>query len=326
MIAGDTIWVAGGDGRVWAFDVDTGKTRAGWPVQVGGKNEHVWGALALSRGRLYVATASHCDNAFYRGRLVAIDPDDGRRLSQWLPVGRRAHGGGIWGWGGVVIDGGGDVYAATANAQVPKPENYKHAEHVVRLSSRLRVKASNYPGLPKMQDNDFGGSPILFRAKGCPPQLGVIHKNGELLIYDRDRIKRGPRQRLQAGSQEAFIGLGTHAYSPETRMLYLANDSRGKFVAGLVALRVTSACRLKLAWQRKMGPEQSYPTTPVVAGGVVLYGDGSGNRLHAFDARDGSPLWDSDNEMGALFGAPIVADGQVFAPSWDHRVHAFAAG
>lgn len=316
-----TIWVAGGDSRVWALDVLTGRTRRGWPVKVGKRNEHVWGALALSRGRLHVATASHCDNAFYTARLVALRPGSGKRLRQWLPVGR-ARGGGIWGWGGVVADARGDIYAATANAQYPRPENYRHAEHVVRLSRQLRVKQSHHPRLPKIDDNDFGGSPILFRARGCPPQLAVVHKNGQLLLYDRDRIGRGPRQRLQAGSQEAFVALGTHAYSRETRMLYLANASRGDFAQGLVALRLGSRCRFVRGWEQPMGPSQSWPTTPVVFNGVVLYGDGSGKRLHAYDAATGSPLW-SSGELGDLYGAPTVAGGRVFAPSWDGKLHMF---
>jgi outer membrane protein assembly factor BamB len=320
-----TIWVAGGDSRVWAFDLQTGKTRRNWPVKVGKKNEHIWGALTLSRGRLLVATSSYCDNAFYTARLAAFDPESGKRLRQWLPVGR-ARGGGIWGWGGVVADRAGDLYVATANAQYPHRENYRFAEHVVRLSRRLRVKQSDHPRLPKIDDNDFGGSPILFRAPGCPAQLAVVHKNGQLLLYDRDRIRRGPRQRIQVGSEEAFSALGTHAYWPATRMLYVANGSTGRYAQGLVALRLSSRCKLRLAWQQPIGKEPTWPTSPVVANGVVVFGDGSGERLHIFDARDGTALWDSGSATGDLYGAPIVADGRIFAPSWDERLHAWGPG
>jgi outer membrane protein assembly factor BamB len=321
-----TIWVADGDGRVWALDMATGRTRRGWPVRVGGRGEHVWGALALSRGRLYVATARHCDNAFYRGRLVALDPDTGSLKRRWLPVGR-AHGGGIWGWGGAVVDDrDGDVYVATANAQYPRPENYRHAEHLVRLSPRLRVRASHHPSLPKVDDNDFGGSPILMRARGCPPQLAVVHKNGQVFLYDRDRIRHGPRQRIQVGNQESFSALGTHAWSRSRRTLFVANGSSGRYAQGLVALRLGSACRLALAWEAPFGDEPTWPTTPVVANGVVVLGDGSGKTLRAFKASDGTPLWDSGDATGDLYGAPIVAGGMLFAPSWDEKLHAFSDG
>jgi outer membrane protein assembly factor BamB len=320
-----TIWVAGGDTRIWAFDLRTGRTRRNWPVKIGKRNEHVWGALTLSGGRLLVATASHCDNAYYTARLVALDPQSGERLRRWLPVGH-ARGGGIWGWGGTVADRRGDLYVAPGNAQYPRPENFRHAEHVVRLSPRLRVRQSHHPRLPKIDDNDFGGSPILFRAPGCPAQLAVMHKNGQLLLYDRDRIRRGPRQRLQVGSQEAFVSLGTHAYWPAERMLFVANGSTGDYSQGLVAFRLSSRCRLDLEWQQAIGKDPTWPTSPVVANGIVVFGDGSGARLRMFDALDGTLLWDSGGVTGQLIGAPTIADGGLFAPSWDGKVHGWAPG
>lgn len=329
VLKGDTIWVAGGRGRVWAFDRSSGKTRPGWPVKVGGRNEHIWGALAMSRGRLYVATASYCNNAFYRGRVVALNPETGRKRAQWQALGKRGYGAGVWGWGGVVVDpADGDVYLATANAQgKAEGKGLRYAEEVVRLSKGLKFEQANDPGPPRRADNDFTGAPILFRAPGCPAQLAVMHKTGQLFLYDRARIKSGPRQRIQAGDLKAFIALGTYAWSQERRTLFLANGSAGAFQIGLVALRLNDGCRLELSWQQP-APKQdpTWPTVPVVAGGVVLYGDGSGQTLRAFDADDGTPLWNSGEATGDLYGAPIVADGRLFAPSWDHKVHAFAPG
>ena len=319
------IWVAGGDGRVWALDLATGRTRRGWPVQVGRKAEHVWGALALRRDRLYVATASHCNNAFYRGRVVALHPDTGKRRAQWQALGRRAYGGGVWGWGGAAVASDGDVYVATANAQGVLG-NTAYAEHVVRLSPGLKLEQANDPGPPRNDDNDFTGAPLLIRARGCPPQLAVMHKTGQLFLYDRRSIRRGPRQRIQAGSLEAFVGLGTYAWSESRRTLYLANGSAGRHAQGMVALRLGERCRLRRAWQRPIGSDPTWPTPPVIANGVVMFGDGSQGTLHAFDARTGTPLWDSGDVTGDLYGAPIIAGGRVFAPSWDEKLHAFSAG
>ena len=320
-----TIWVAGGDGRVWALDSLTGKTRRGWPVRVGRRNEHIWGALALRGRRLYVATASYCNNAFYRGRVVALNPETGKRRAQWRPLGRRGHGGGVWGWGGVVVDpADGDVYVATANAQGRAEGRARHAEEVIRLSAGLELEQANDPGPPERADNDFTGAPVLFRAPGCPAQLAVMHKSGQLFLYDRRRIRRGPRQRIQAGDFEAFVGLGTYAWSQERRTLFLANGSAGRYRAGLVALRLNGRCRLELDWQQP-APKQdpTWPTPPVVAGDVVIYGDGSGQHVRAYDADDGALVWDSGTATGDVYGAPIVANGWLFAPSWDEKIHAF---
>ena len=320
-----TVWAAGGDGRVWALDLATGRTRPGWPARVGRRGEHVWGALALASHRVYVETASHCNDAFYRGRIVALNPRTGKRRGRWLPLGGRSYGGGVWGWGGAAI-GGGDrkVFIATANGQGAGIDHRPYAEHVVRLSRRLDLEQANDPGPPRNDDNDFTGAPILIRARGCPAQLAVIHKTGQLFLYDRRRIRRGPRQRLQVGSRTAFSALGTHAWSRAARTLYVANGSTGDYAQGLVALRLGQDCRLGLAWERPVGTEPTWPTSPVVANGLVVFGDGSGRTLHALDAADGTPLWDSGHSTGDLYGAPIVADGKVFAPSWDGRLHAFS--
>ena len=37
------------------------------------EEHHVWGALNLFRGRLYAGVSSYCNNAFYRGALMAVD-------------------------------------------------------------------------------------------------------------------------------------------------------------------------------------------------------------------------------------------------------------
>ena len=319
-----TIWVSGGDGRVWAFNSATGRTRPGWPVRVGKKAEHVWGALALASGRLYASTASHCNNAFYRGRIVALDPSTGRKRGGWRALPRSAYGGGVWGWGGAAVGGPDrDVFVATANAQGMRSGHTPYAEHVVRLSKRLKFEQANDPGPPRYDDNDFTGAPILFRASGCPRQLAVIHKTGQLFLYDQRRIRRGPRQRIQVASEQAFSSLGSYAYWPPERLLYVANGSTGRYSQGLVALRVTSRCRLRLAWQQAIGTDPTWPTTPAVANGIVVFGDGSGKTLRAFDALDGTLLWESGDATGDLYGAPIIADGRVFAPSWDERIHAF---
>jgi outer membrane protein assembly factor BamB len=274
-----------------------------------------------------VATASHCNNAFYRGRIVALDPDTGKRRAAWRALGRRAYGGGIWGWGGAAIEGGDrDVFVATANAQGLRRGNTPYAEHVVRLSKRLEREQANDPGPPRNDDNDFTGAPILFRAPGCPPQLAVMHKTGQLFVYDRRRIRHGPLQRIQVASLKAFTALGTYAYWPHERMLYVANGSTGRYAQGLVALRVSSRCRLRFAWEHPIGEQATWPTPPVVANGIVAFGDGSGKRLHVLDALDGTVLWDSGTATGDLYGAPTIADGWVFAPSWDERVHAWSAG
>jgi outer membrane protein assembly factor BamB len=66
-------------------------------------------------------------------------------------------------------------------------------------------------------------------------------------------------------------------------------------------------------------------SSPTLANGVVYYADGTGNALHAFDATSGAPLWSSSpgDFGGAIFSAPTVFDGRLYASSRGGTLHAF---
>jgi outer membrane protein assembly factor BamB len=91
-----------------------------------------------------------------------------------------------------------------------------------------------------------------------------------------------------------------------------------------VAFSVDANCQLQLAWQTTVGPNFASVSPPTVAGGVVYYGDGSGNQLLAFDATSGTQLWSSGSTIsGGIYGAPIVVNGRVFVGAWDNKLYAF---
>ena len=320
------VYAVAGDGRAHAVSLATGAERRGWPVRVtvAPSREHVWGALALRAGRLYVATASHCSSAFYRGRLVAIDVRRARVTRTWLPLDPRRRGAGMWGWGGMAIDRAtGDVFVATADALSP-PVHARGADGVARLGPDLRLRAFDRPPTPAVQDAEFGGAPILLRAPGCPPQLAVIHKSGALFLYDRDRIAAGPRQALQLGRRGLLGAFGTYAWSVSARTLFVANNSTGDLPHGLLALRLGADCRLGLMWSAPAGPDPAVLSPPVVANGVVYLATGFGREVHAFDAATGRALWTSPRLGGPAYGGPAVANGRLYVAAWDRRLHAYA--
>lgn len=327
------VYVAGGDGRAYAFDMSSGRLKRGWPIAVtrDPAHERVWGGLIAWRGLLYVPVASYCQIQPYYGKVVAIRTGSARHAATWVVTGETGVvGGGVWGWGGVSVDPrDSDVYAATGNSFSPA-ENDGLAERVVRLSPLLRVKASHHPTLrePK-QDRDFGTTPVLYRAGGCPPQLVVENKSGALFVYDRRRISRGPVQRLQLAtpSSDGQRGLvGVPAYARGTRSIYVTSPTdspRGRYRRGLLAFRVTRRCRLALTWQRSLG-RNALLSSPSVANGVVYVGDGIGERLFAYDARRGRRLWTSGRRIRApIFAAPSVVNGRVYVAAWDRKIHAF---
>ena len=327
-----SLFVVGGDGSFYALDLATGTTRAGWPVTITSDpaHEHVWSAVTLAGGALYVETGSYCDFPPYYGRVVKIDPTTPSVVETWYVTsspGAEPGGGGIWGWGGASVDSSGDLYVATGNATTT-PENYGYAERVVRLSSALEVQASHYPGL-NGYDVDFGSTPVPYQAPGCPEQIVVENKSAVVFVYQRDAIASGPTQQVEIGDYALTSPLvGVPAYDATTRMVYVSNSADltgGEYRHGLLAFSVGTDCQLHLSWQQTQGMNAAVVSSPTVANGVVYYGDGPGNELFALSGDSGAVLWHSGSTIeGAIYAPPIVVNGRLYAAAWDHVVHAYA--
>jgi outer membrane protein assembly factor BamB len=321
---GNRIFVAGGDGKVYALDPATGQILTGWPVTITTDpvREAVFSAPTLFGNQLYVSLASHCDRRPYHGRLIAIDTSTRATTIFWVTGSATGpDGGGIWGWGGASIDpSNGDVYVTTGNS-FGGHQNSVYAEHVVRLSSSLQVMASHSPQ-PTIKDDDFGSTPILFQKSGCPPQLVAEQKNGSLYLYDRDSISTGYRQRIAVAGGEL---IGVAAYSPQSQLVYVVNPAQsvdGTYKQGLLAFKLDSSCNLQLAWQSPAAV--GVGSTPTIANGIVYYTGGFAGTVHAVDANTGTELWVSKSEVQRpILATPIVVNGQLYAGAYDNHLHAW---
>lgn len=319
------VYVAGGDGNAHALDLATGAEQSGWPVRA----VHVpnmdlaYGAVTLSGGLLYVTSAGTCDAPPYHGAVVAIDTASHQVANFFLPSGTWS-GGGVWGPGGVSVDPStGHVFAATGNA-LGTPENHYYSEALVELSSTLQVVGAYFPQ-PVGGDNDFGATPVIFKPTGCPFTLAAAkRKSGALVVGAEGALARSAKMfQMASGLDWQFNGIP--AWDPQTQMLYISNSSdSAPYVHGVVALQAHTNCTLSLAWQQSVGPNFQSVSPPTVAGGIVYYGDGIGNTEYAFNAATGAPVWNSGTTIaGGLFAAPLVANGQLVVPAWDHKLYAF---
>jgi outer membrane protein assembly factor BamB len=320
------VYVAGGDGAVHAMDLATGDELPGWPVTgvFDPDNETVYGGLTQMADSLYVAVSGQCDSRSYHGALARIDIPSRSVVTTFLPSGKRV-GGSIWGPGGASIDPAtSHVFVATGDTPVGKHQDYRYSEHVVELSRSLHVLGANHPDLHG-KDADFGATPLVYHAPGCPVQAIAKNKFGLLVNYRRGSVEDGPTQAIQVANRRDWQFNGIPAYSPETNMVYIGNSSSSRvYTHGMVALSVGKDCRLALAWQQPAGPKASSVSPPVVANGVVYYGDGFGSTEYAFDASSGARLWTSGSEIGgALYAEPIVVNGLLIVASWDEHLHAF---
>jgi outer membrane protein assembly factor BamB len=326
------VYVAGGDGSAHALDLATGAERAGWPVRgiFTPAHEHVWSAVNLSAGKLYLTVAGRCDTTPFYGDTVEVDVATHAIVGRFYPAGPPSggiSGGGIWGYGGASVDpANGHVFVATGNA-VTSPENYLYSEAVVELSASLGVLGANKPSLTG-SDVDFGATPVVFQPAGCPVKLvAAKNKSGVLLVYAEGALNAGYRQRLQVASVNDWRFNGVAAWDPVTNMLYIGNttdSSSGTYLHGMVAFKAAANCSLSLAWQKTVGPTSSSVSSPTVANGVVYYGAGRQKTEYAFDAATGKALWTSAATIGGqLFAAPTVVNGQLLVGAWDHLLYAF---
>ena len=321
------------NGLAWALRLSTGRVAPGWPIRVHNTiGEFVWGALSLSRGFLYVPIASLCDTGTYFGGVEAIDPTRRAVIARWRSTaGTTSDAGGIWGWGGVSIDRRtGDLYGATGNSYGTFDEADGYAERVVQLGASLLLRASDPPLKPpfKISDRDFGTTPVLIDAPGCPSQLVAINKIGQLYLYERDRIASGPVQRLTvaADSPSSIPLYGVPAYDPATRTLVLDSPSHppgSRLQPGIQAFVLAKSCRLALRWQHRYSPP-FLGSAPTIAGGVVYFETGRDNWVRAWRLSDGRLLW-SKQLPNQTFSAPAVVNGTLLATDWSGRVWAFRA-
>ena len=318
------------------------------PLITNPATNYVWGGLNLVNGNLYIPTASNgCDQAPWQSGIYQVNvsaPTNPQLVDHWITVPSlpaSEAGGGIWGWGGVSVDTStGHVYAATSDdaTNLSGDEGYTpYSGSMVALDDNLNLlgwyqapQNPNYNcGSAPPCDQDFASTPLPFQPPGCPVMLAAGNKNGNLYVtseanLESDTGHNGSGVQVLTLNQDIDdLGLGgisgTPVYDPATNMLYIDDTGPGAdgVAGGLVALAVQPNCSLTVAWSTAVGtPISNSPnSTPTLANGVIYVGVNNGS-VQAYNASTGARLWNSGSKGFAVYAAPIVANGRVFAGSW----------
>jgi outer membrane protein assembly factor BamB len=346
------LYVIGATGMLYALDLATGATAAGWPVQVVTETsgELVWGGLTLAGDDVLVPVASYCDEPGFDGqladgRLVAVNAGTASVDGTFDVVPGPGNMGGIWGYGGASIDPlDGDLWVATGNSWVGDPscgecirEDIGYGETVVQLDPSLNPLAFDRPpDVPSMTtpDTDFGSTPLLFQPPGCPPLAAVNSKNGFVYVFDRESLATGPVWSFRAGPDDLdnpFIG--EPSYSPDQNALYIA-DARAYDDEGTIT-------QFDAVESFSVGPGCTFPTDaptwtagevgdgpkppPLLVGDVAVIAGGEVPGVYALDAGSGTVLW-SAQLPDAEFAPPAFADGQIVVADTSGTVTAFGIG
>lgn len=312
------IYVAATD-KLWALDVHSGQPSPGWPIllPIDQFHEHVWGALALAGGHVYLALASYCDRRPYSGRVLSVRTAPAAVDHQWVVVntpGGDPGGGGIWGWAGLAVTPDGHIWAASANANTAAgdPENLDHAESITELGPSLGlIHTSHAPGMPTKGDFGFGSTPIVFKAGACGALVAAEGKDGAVYLWSRARLGAGPVQRFELAFPATLYG--SPAWDPLTRRLFVTtSQGYAGTPGGLDALAVTKGCRLRVAWNRKLGGQLN--AVPTVVNNTVVVATGTGE-LRVYATKTGR-LRASRTLGAAAFQAPIAIGRDVAVVTW----------
>jgi len=268
-------------------------------------------AVTLANGMAYAGTSATCDISPWRGRIVAVNVPAmtvaGTFFPAWNGTTQPWGGDGIWGWGGVSVDAGGNVYTGVGQTDDGETEHgdllppfykapYEYSglgDHFIKLSPNLStLESSNLPFPTTIiagnsADLDLNGTPALFQpaGTGCDTLAAEQGKSGGLYIYDTTAIGKGPIASYQLSPSTYADGfLGDPAYSPVTNLLYVGVPSSNEslFAPGMIA--IDPGCgRPSVTWHTAFGPDSYEPgsilspglprSVPAVsAGGVVVVG------------------------------------------------------
>lgn len=331
------IFVIGGDGRLVAIDLGTGRFVPGWKVPIITRTnvEVVWGALRIAAGSIYVPVASWCDtqapDGAWDGRLVRVSEKTHQIEQTFDVVPGPKNGGGIWGPGGVSIDPiDGSVWTATANSVVPKDggtdESAPLGERVVHLTPDLKVLASVAQldtNPTALGDQGFGSTPVLFKPRGCPALLAVNSKDSYTYVWRRSAITSAPVLRMKLGeSGRANTFYAEPTWVPATRTLVVDGVviPGGSGASGAVGLRLRQNCTFRLAWSVSIGG--GVQPQPLAAGRVTFVTSTKTAKVYAVDSQDGRILRTFRTDS-PTYAAPMIAGSFLVLATADGKVLAF---
>ncbi|MGN6793785.1 MAG: outer membrane protein assembly factor BamB family protein [Streptosporangiaceae bacterium] len=315
-----TVYVAGGDGYLYALDAATGAVD--WKSVIAipsttANNYFDWSSPTVANGHIYVGVSSNCDDPLVAGGLKEFNQATGALQNFYHTYPGHSVQPSIWS-SAAVNQAAATVFVTTGNG--PGGDSVS----IVRLdgSTLARLDAWQIPSGQHGSDSDFGGSPTLFTATiggVATPMVGACNKNGVYYAWRQNDLAAGPVWTDAIGAQyttgpqcdAAGIWDGSH--------LFIAGNQttiNGVTYAG--SIRMVNPATGAYLWQRGLiGPPIGSPTMD--RGGVIgvtEYGYGTTAKaynLYLIDAATGAIL--NTINIGPDFGQPVFADDKVFIPT-----------
>ena len=330
---------------IYALNVDTGTTNAGWPVNVNsnavsGTNlfnsiyQNERGALAIVSNIVYVPYGGHAgDCGPYHGWLVGVPENNPTTVMAWATTNT---GGGMWAVGGPASDGS-NPFIATGNT-FGAGTIWGGGEAIIRFETGPLFSnatndywvPTNWPALDT-GDTDLGGSgALLVDVPGATPSKLVVSLGKDGNAYLLNRTNLGgislPLAQLHISSGPIIQAAATYQTTQGTYVVCCGNTT------SLVAFRINAASppTITSAWTvSQNGRGSPFVTSTDGTNNVIVWGIGSeGNqRLQGFNATNGAVIFAGGgaNELMAgtrRFNTAIAARGRIYAAN-ANKVYAF---
>ena len=179
-VAGNTVYVGGGDSAVYALDRATGRVEWRTALADPRTGSYLWSSITPYAGALYIGVASLGDCPLVRGALVRIDlarPD--RPLIRYLYP-EDEQGGGIWSTP-AIDEASGTVYVTTGTGEQDVAEGRWGGTFAALDANTLEMRAHYLlPSNSLEGDIEWGSSPTLFTLPDGTRLVAATGKDGVL--------------------------------------------------------------------------------------------------------------------------------------------------
>ena len=333
---------------IFSLNVDTGATRAGWPVNVNAtaryngmtftssiQNQRA--ALGLVNGVVYVPYSGHRgDCGTYHGWVVGVPINNPSSVRAWATT---AIGGGIWGHGGVASDGT-NMFVVTGNT-FNTGGNWGGGEAVIRLRAGPVFSGSptdywaptNWLQLDS-GDIDLGGcGAVLINVPGATPSQLVLALGVDGKAYLLNRNNLGGITTPVASAHVANSVRGQSAATYRTSQGTYFVFRNGTSAVSAYKITATNPPRIVPAWNvSQAGQGSPWITTTNGTNNAIVWVVGSetggDQRLHGYDGDTGAVAYagGGPNELMTntrKWNTGIVARGRIYFAA-SNKVYAFA--